>query len=171
KNVVGLLEAYANALSCDGKLPRLLIVGHKAAPESQKLFETKLDELKLRERVVTTGYMASDQLAAFYRGALANIVPSLCEGFGIPVIESMACGCPVLVADSGALPEVAGEAGMTMNIASTEEMARRIIEIATDAGLRARLRELGLARAPIFNWRASARKTIEVYREVLGLCA
>ncbi len=168
KNILGLLDAYARACALQNNLPPLVIVGHTGAPELAAAYERKLDELNLRARVRHMGYMKSENLAAYYRAALFNVIPSLSEGFGIPALEAMACGCPVLAASTGALPEVIGDAGLLMDIASVDAMANQIIRMSNDESLRMGYKDSGLHRAREFTWQNAAKKTIEIYRETLS---
>ncbi len=168
KNVAGLLQAYARASAEEPNLPRLLIVGHRGSDAIQLEFQTTLKDLRIADRVTQTGYLSPSDLASLYRRAWAFIMPSLCEGFGLPVVEAMACGCPVLAADAGALPEVAGDAALRLDLASPAQMAQTLLRIFREESLRDNLKSLGLQRARQFSWRTAAEKTLKVYHEVLG---
>ncbi|MEO8382476.1 MAG: glycosyltransferase family 1 protein [Acidobacteriota bacterium] len=116
--------------------------------------------------VVTTGFLPIERLASLYRGALAVVLPSLEEGFGLPVVEAMASGTAVLAADIPALVEVAGDAAMYFDPHSAASLAAAMEKIAGDAALRAELASRGRARAAHFTWRRCAELTREVYRAV-----
>lgn len=120
------------------------------------------------EAVRLLGYVPDGDLPALYRGALVTVVPSGHEGFGLPALEAMACGCPVLASDAAALPEVVGEAGELFTPGDPALLARRIGELLDAPARLARLRELGPERAAGFSWERTARLTLEVYREALG---
>lgn len=167
KNPGALLEGYAAARSGAKPPPRLLILGHRGTAQEQAEFAAQLDRLGLGDCVAQTGYVPPKALPAFYRDASALVMPSLCEGFGLPVIEAMACGCPILAADAGALPEVAGGAAELFDPRDPASLARAIARLGEE-GASARLREAGLERVKTFTWDAAARKTIEVYAELLG---
>jgi glycosyltransferase involved in cell wall biosynthesis len=106
-------------------------------------------------------------LPSIYSGAEVFVYPSLYEGFGLPVLEAMACGSPVVAARSSALPEVVGEAGLFFNPRSVEEMVDRIRIVLEDSTLRQKMVEEGLDRARLFSWEKTARKVVGVYRELL----
>ena len=167
KNLTGLLEGYAHARRGRAELPDLLILGRIDEGPTLEAVEESLDRLQLREHVRLTGYRPADQLPAFYRRARAHIIASLGEGFGLPVLEAMACGCPVLVANVGALPEVAADAALMFDVGSNEEFAESILRISSDESLRGRLIEAGLERVKKFRLQAAARSVLEVYAELL----
>lgn len=169
KNLGALLEAYYMARRQMREMPRLVIAGHNASPEAEKEFWNKLNEMGLRRYVIVTGYLKPDTLASFYRRAMALVVPSLSEGFGLPAIEAMACGCPVLASDSGALPEVTGNAALQLNIKSTKMMSEALLRIFESDSLREQLRADGLARARQFTWENAAIKTLHLYSQILGV--
>ncbi len=159
KNLQLVLEALAHLPSG----PSLVIAGWKGWGEEG--FKERLARLGLRRRVLTLSYVPDADLPALYAGARALVYPSLYEGFGLPVLEAMACGCPVITSRVSSLPEVAGEAALLVDPHSVEEMVQALKEVLqpeTAAELRAR----GLARAQEFSWEKTALKTLEVFREV-----
>ena len=111
------------------------------------------------------GEVGDEELARLYRGALCVAYPSLYEGFGIPVLEAMACGAPVVTSRGGATEEVAGGAAVLVDPLDPDAIAAGIEEA---VARREELRALGLERARAFSWDESARRTVEVYREVSG---
>ncbi|HOE95299.1 MAG TPA: glycosyltransferase family 1 protein [Candidatus Sumerlaeota bacterium] len=171
KNLVTLLEAYARArriMEAGGqKLPRLVITGQPAW--GIKPFEARLREAKLQDLVTPTGYVPDAALPALYRQALGFVFPSLYEGFGLPVLEAMACGCPTLISRAGSLPEIAGDAAHYFNPRESGSIARELVTFLADPMHRSALRDAGLRRARQFTWAATARGTLNVYRRVLGL--
>jgi glycosyltransferase involved in cell wall biosynthesis len=112
-----------------------------------------------------TGVVPEEQLPSLYRGALALVFPSLYEGFGLPVLEAMACGTPVVTSNITAMPEVAADAALLVDPVLVDEIAQAMKQIVNDAGLRTRLRERGLARAAEFSWDS----TIAKVRKVIAL--
>jgi glycosyltransferase involved in cell wall biosynthesis len=117
--------------------------------------------------VQTVGYVSNKQLCALYSGAALYLAPSKHEGFGIPVIEAFACGCPVVCSSGGALPEVAGDAAMVQQTWDPGHWAETIRSLLGDSGKLQELRRRGLERVKKFDWVESAKQTVDVYREVL----
>jgi glycosyltransferase involved in cell wall biosynthesis len=166
KNIPGIIDAVASLP--DGIRPSLVIVGPVAPwnPEGWDLVRPALDRLpsRVRERMVVTGYVSDEEKVALLSGAEALVYPSLYEGFGLPVIEAMACGTPVLTSTVSALPETAGGAAHLVDPRSVEAIADGMERILTDASLRGRLRDAGRSRAASFGWDRTARLTAEVLR-------
>jgi glycosyltransferase involved in cell wall biosynthesis len=131
--------------------------------------ERRAADQGLAGRVRLSGYLPDPDLPALLSGALAFVFPSLYEGFGMPVLEAMACGAPVLTSSTSSLPEVAGDAAMLVDPADTDAIAAGIARIVGDPALRADLRERGLARAATFTWDRCARETLAVLRECAAL--
>lgn len=126
----------------------------------------EIDRLGLKDRVRVLGYLTAEELPFLYNLARMLVFPSLFEGFGIPLVEAMACGCPVVCADATSLPEVAGDAGVLFDPRSAEEMAEKVWALWNDdARLRA-MRAWGLERAKLFTWDETARRTLQVYNRM-----
>lgn len=121
------------------------------------------------KRVVATGYVTDEQLSALYSAADLYLAPSLHEGFGIPLVEAFACGCPVLCSSGGALPEIAGDAAKVMESWAPAAWARAIAELLSDSGKLEAMRERGKRRAAEFTWKRSAEIHAKVYQEVADL--
>ena len=159
KNLVRLIEAFAQ----DGSpIPQLVIAGKKgwlAEP-----IERRAAELGIAGRVRFAGDVADADLPALLGGALAFVFPSLYEGFGMPVLEAMACGAPVLTSTTSSLPEVAGDAALLVDPEDTAAIAAGLVRLATDPALRAELRARGLAQAARFTWDRCAVETLQVLR-------
>lgn len=119
------------------------------------------------ERTISTGYLPDEMLPSLYSGADLFLFPSHYEGFGIPMLEAFACGTPVLSSAGGALPEVSGGAAEILIDMSPEAWSSKIVELLTDSSKLHAMRERGFARAKDFSWTDTARRTLEVYREVL----
>ena len=165
KNVASLLRAFA-ALAAERPDLRLVKVGAPGGEGDAFRGRTErvVDELRLGDRVVFTGRIPEDELVAAYAGAACLVLPSLHEGFGLPPLEAMACGCPVVVSTAGSLPEVVGDAGLVV------EPEPRALADAIRATLhddrRTELRARGLRRAARFTWRAAAERSLDVYRSL-----
>jgi glycosyltransferase involved in cell wall biosynthesis len=159
---VTLLEALAR-LHDELDWP-LYVVGARGWKESP-VFRA-VQELGLERRVVFVGYAPPEELRYWYSAATLFVYPSLYEGFGLPVLEAMACGTPVITANRSALPEVAGEAAVLVDPTDASALAGAIAALAADERRRAFLARAGLARARAFTWERTARATAEAYRAV-----
>jgi glycosyltransferase involved in cell wall biosynthesis len=145
---------------------RLVIVG---APRWKfSAIPRVLDELRLRDAVQFTGYVADADLPALYSAASVFCFPSLAEGFGLPVLEAMACGTPVVCSNASALPEVAGDAAVLVEPTDAEAIAVALKRVLQQPEMAAQLRQHGLARAARFSWERTATETLDVYSRVLN---
>jgi glycosyltransferase involved in cell wall biosynthesis len=117
--------------------------------------------------VIVTGYANDEDLPALYRSAVALVYPSLFEGFGLPPLEAMACGTPVITSNSSSLPEVVGDAALLVNPYEESELAQAMWRITNDAALRSQLSQAGLQQAKRFTWAAAAEKTWAVYQAII----
>src|SRR5947199_1885088 len=122
-------------------------------------------ELVLQDKVVFTGYVPDSDLALLYHGALALVYPSLYEGFGLPILEAMSCGTPVICSNTSSMPEVAGDAALLVDPLNVGEMAAAIAGVAESNSLREQLRHRGRLRADSFSWQRTARQTLKVYEQ------
>jgi glycosyltransferase involved in cell wall biosynthesis len=157
KNLPRLLNAYA--ISGLRQQVRLLLTGH---PDDE--LARIIGSLGLNSDVKFAGSCGDAGLSDLYRGALALLYPSLYEGFGLPPLEAMACGVPVLTSNVCSIPEVVGPAAIQVNPLDIEEMAEAMGRLVRDSVLRQQLQETGLLRARQFSWSETARKTSEVLR-------
>ncbi len=158
KNLERLLQGFAR--SGLGNDVRLILTGAPAAVLSRQL-----TALKLQERVVYAGQLTDTALAAYYRGALAVVCPSLYEGFGLPPLEAMACGTPVVTSNLTALPEVVGDAAVLVDPYDVEAIAWGIQRVVEDSTLRQALAHQGLARAQHFTWEQTAARVWAVLQQ------
>ncbi len=164
KNLPGLLRAYRLLLDRRETAAPLVIVGSRGWLYEE--IDRQVEALRLQEHLRFLSDVPDTDLPALYNGAALLAMPSFYEGFGLPALEAMACGTPVLISDRGSLPEVAGDAAVIVNPEDPEEIAAGIACILGDPDLRSRLREAGFARAARFTWTETARRTLEVYRRV-----
>jgi glycosyltransferase involved in cell wall biosynthesis len=165
KNVKTLLQAFAHVIADapqDGL--RLVIAGGEGWGREDYL--ATVAALKMHDYVVFTGFVEDDDLPDLYRGALLFVYPSLYEGFGLPVLEAMACGTPVITSNCTSLPEVAGDAALFVDPTQPEMLAAAISSVMHDGELRQALRAKGLARARAFSWDAVAEQTLALYRAI-----
>jgi glycosyltransferase involved in cell wall biosynthesis len=133
----------------------------------QTIFQT-VKSLELEQIVWFPGFIDDEDLPALYGGALLFVFPSLYEGFGLPVLEAMSCGVPVVTSNISAIPEVTGDAALLVDPYDVEDMATAITAIVHNASLRDGLRQKGLARAQQFSWEVTARQTLDLYLALGG---
>jgi glycosyltransferase involved in cell wall biosynthesis len=165
KNLPLLLEGFARALR-SADFPHRLVLTGKRGWEVEDLHRL-VQRLQITDRVVWTDYVEDAELPALYNCADALAYPSLYEGFGLPPLEAMACGTPVLVSNAPAMPEIAGDAALILPVMDAVAWGGAIARVLTDSSCRAELRRAGLARAALFTWRDTALKTLEIYRRCL----
>jgi glycosyltransferase involved in cell wall biosynthesis len=164
KNLVRLIRAYARLRSeREDFRPQLVIVGRKLWLASEIFDEVKRQ--RWADDVILTGYVADEDLPALYRAARAFVYPSLFEGFGLPPLEAMASGTPVVTSDVSSLPEITGDAALLIDPNDERALANALIEIMYNDRLRAELREKGIAQAKKFTWREAAEITLRLYKE------
>ncbi len=168
KNLLRLLDAFA-LLRGQG-LPHGLVLAGGLGWGYQPVLD-RLASPDLDGAVVRIGRVADRDLPALYRSAAAFVYPSIFEGFGLPVLEAMACGTPVVTSNASSLPEVAGDAALTVSPDDVPALAAALRAALTDETVARRLRAEGPIRAARFTWRETARGTVQVYREALALGA
>ncbi|WP_027371292.1 glycosyltransferase family 4 protein [Desulfovermiculus halophilus] len=159
KNERRLVEAFARARI--NQEIRLLFTG-----EPTDELQSAIRHLNLSSRVSFAGRVAEDRMPSLYRGALGLLFPSLYEGFGLPVLEAMACGIPVLTSNVTSLPEIAGDAALLVDPLDVDAISRKIEQLVDDVLLREKLRTKGLKRANMFSWDYVASRVKEVLEEV-----
>ena len=169
KNLPRLLEAVKQI-----NLP-LVMVGKALVSEDYDRTNPWNDDLvkvqqeaEANTNVIRLGFVSNEDLVGIYNMATVFIMPSLYEGFGLPVLEAMASGCPVITTKEGSLPEVAGEAALYVDAYNTESIAQGLKKVFNDENLQKELSKKGLKRAAEFSWKKTASDTLEVYRRVLG---
>jgi glycosyltransferase involved in cell wall biosynthesis len=163
KNLVRLVEAFARLQSSTADL-QIVLAGKKGWLYDD-LF-ARVETLGLKDRVLFTGYVADDDKAALLSGALALVYPSLYEGFGLPVLEAMACGTPVLTSNVSSLPEVAGDAAFLVDPLDVGAMAEGMSRLISDGDLRHALVEKGYQQIQRFSWADAARQVLQVLESV-----
>lgn len=168
KNLLRLLEAFAR-LKKSGRFGdlKLLKVGTPGRSMAfRKSVQRAVEELGLEGDVIFTEHVGDHELAAHYGSASALVYPSLYEGFGLPVVEAMACGCPVITSNTSSLPEVAGDAALLVDPCDVDALSDAIARILEDDHLRRRLAAEGLERSKRFSWALSASQTLALYKEM-----
>jgi len=161
KNYPTLIRAFARARQA-ARLPHALVIVGRKGWVYEPIFAA-VDDLGLHDEVIFPGFVPDEELPALYNAADVLVTPSFYEGFGLPALEAMACGTPVIVSDVSSLPEVVGEAGVRIDPRDEAGLAEAIVRVVGDSALRAGLREAGLRRAREFTWDRAARELLGVY--------
>jgi glycosyltransferase involved in cell wall biosynthesis len=166
KNLLRLIDAYSLLRHSHPDLPCLVLVGTSGYQVGKVL--GRIQKLRLEEHIIMPGYIDQKDLPAVICSALLLVYPSLYEGFGLPALEAMACGTPVVASNTSSLPEVVDEAGVLVDPFDVEAIAEGILSVLMDSQKAAHLRHRGLQRASLFTWERTARETLEVYEQVAG---
>jgi glycosyltransferase involved in cell wall biosynthesis len=167
KNLVRLVQAFARVRAQDTGQPsvKLVLAGGKGWDYDAVFAEVSRQGLE--QEVLFPGYVRDEELAWWYRAAALFVYPSLLEGFGLPVLEAMACGAPTVTSNLSSLPEVAGDAALLVDPTSVDALVEALLRLLADADLARELRGRGLAQAARFPWRRTAAETAAVYRRAL----
>jgi len=163
KNILALIQAFSKAKL--GKEFSLCIVGEKTGKYYSELVSL-VKNLGLTSEVYFLGSVSDQDLVALYNLADLFVFPSISEGFGLPPLEAMACGTPVITSNTSSLPEIVNDAGILVNPYNTDELAEAIYTILSDEHLRRNLIVKGLERIKLFSWKKTAEETLKVYEEV-----
>lgn len=169
KNLAGLLRAFKK-LKKERRFKdlKLIKVGKAGGREADFRKQTLdiIQTLELDKEVIFTEFVPKEELPFYYSGAECFVFPSLFEGFGLPPLEAMACGCPVITSNVASLPEIIGNTGLLIDPHNVNEITQALGEVLGDDNLKRELRTKGLERARGFSWEKAAKETMEVYREV-----
>jgi glycosyltransferase involved in cell wall biosynthesis len=166
KNLLGVLTAFEALPEETKQNYALVLAGGKGWLDGE--IHDKFEALAKQYEVIKTGYVEDADLPALYSGAELFAYPSFYEGFGIPPLEAMACGTPVITANNSSLPEVVGDAAITIDARDTPGLTEHIQRVLSDKNLANELRQKGLGRAQLFSWQKSAGKLAELLKEVVG---
>lgn len=169
KNFPLLLKAFKKIRE-EGEFKNLKLIKVSKAGGKEVDFRGEtlklIRELNLNQEVIFTEFVPIEDLVIYYSNAQCFILPSFYEGFGLTVLEAMACGCPVIISDLTSLPEIAGNATLKINPFSLEDLTNAIKLVLTDEKLKEELSKKGIERASQFSWEKTAEKTLRVYQEV-----
>jgi glycosyltransferase involved in cell wall biosynthesis len=165
KNLARLVAAYEQTVRLTHAPDHLVLCGG-AGWKNQDVFE-RIESSPLRNRIHVLGYVADDDLAAAYTGCSLFVYPSLAEGFGLPPLEAMACGAPVVTSNTTSLPETVGDAARLVDPFDVESIVDGVVELLSDEMTRKTYVEAGFARAAEMSWDAVAVRTLTIYREIL----
>jgi glycosyltransferase involved in cell wall biosynthesis len=164
KNLQGLIAAFELAKERHGIPHKLVVVGRKGWL-SDGIYE-KFETSRVRDDIVFPGFIADADLPTLYSAASALVMPSFYEGFGLPLLEAMACGTPVVSSSAASLPEVVGDAGPQIDPNDIDGLSEALAQVLLDERVRAVNRARGLERSAIFTWEAAAEKLLSVYERV-----
>jgi glycosyltransferase involved in cell wall biosynthesis len=165
KNHIGLIQAFADLLKDQPRIRHKLVLAGKATWFAPQVYDAARKS-GIADRIVFTGFVEDADLLSLYNACDCFVFPSFYEGFGIPILEAMACGRAVACSHTSSMLEVADSAGILFDPDSRTEIARALCDILIDPGLRARLERFGLQRAPQFTWNRTAERTLALYQEV-----
>jgi len=164
KNLIVLLEAFTRVCQDLGNEYQLVVSGQRGwLTRSLSHF---LKNYPAQDQVLFTGYVPIEDIPLFMNSAEAFVFPSLYEGFGLPVLEAMSCGTPIISSNRSSIPEIVGSAGILIDPTDIQELADRIIGLLRNPGEKMRLSQLGKEQSARFSWNEAARKTLDVYRSV-----
>ena len=165
KNVLGVIRAYAAWRNRDSNVPPLFITGGKGW-YYQQVFDL-VEALNLREHIIFPGYIPQDEMVLWYNAASMLVYPSFFEGFGLPVLEAMACGTPVITSNASSLPEVAGSAALLIDPHQIDALREAMETLFRGSDLQISLRQAGLEQARQFSWSKAAVETLALYNNIL----
>lgn len=164
KNLSFLIQCFSKIINQQPNLDLNLVLVGVSGWKNADIFQAAQANSLLKNRIIFTGYIPDEDLSAIYSGATAFIYPSLYEGFGLPPLEAMKCGTPVITSNTSSLPEVVGDAGIMINPKEQDTLCQAILDITNDSNLRAKLSQKGLERANQFSWQKCAEETVKVYQ-------
>lgn len=165
KNVQFLINSFSKLKN---RIPhvKLLKVGTPNYLRVREKLLKQIESLNLQKDVIFTGYVSESELAEIYNAVDLFVFPSLYEGFGMPPLEAMACGTPVITSNTSSLPEVVGDAAITVDPYDVNKLTEEMYEVLINDGLKEEIVRKGLKRSKIFSWDDSAKKTLKVYKEL-----
>ena len=166
KNLKRLLQAYHLFRDSHSECVPMVLAGANGWL-NHSLFD-EIDRSPWKSEIKILGYIPKAELPALYAGAIAFVYPSIYEGFGLPPLEAISCGTAVITSNNSSLPEVVGDAALLIEPEASDDIASAMLKIVTDVSLRGTLRQRGLERAKIFDWRITAERTLDVYTKTLG---
>ena len=166
KNLLTTLRAFEEVITRTSARPQLVIAGGEGWLIDETL--SFINSASLKDRILLTGYLNDEDLRALYSSCRAFVYPSLYEGFGLPPLEAMACGAPVIAGRIAALQETPGDAAILIEPLDVQTLSRTIIEVLRDERRRAAMGEAGIKHAAKFSWDEAAKLTQELYAKVLA---
>ncbi|MCX5848117.1 MAG: glycosyltransferase family 1 protein [Deltaproteobacteria bacterium] len=168
KNFERTISSFINLVKQEHIKDLHLVIAGPAGLSCEKIYKETEKSGKLAGRIILTGYIADEDLAPLYSGALAFLFPSLYEGFGLPSLEAMQCGTPVITSNNSSLPEVVGDAAITIDPKDGDALSQAMLDIYENEDLQKKLSELSLERAKMFNWEKTTVECIAAYKRALS---
>jgi glycosyltransferase involved in cell wall biosynthesis len=165
KNIPVLIETFEQIRKA-GRPEKLIIIGKKGWHYDESLH--RIHASPLSSDIIVKGFMDEPELSWHYHHASAFVYPSLYEGFGLPILESMACGCPVVTSNTSSIPEVVGDAGLMAPPMDAKALAGQLLTVLTQPALARELARRGRERAHALSWENTARQTLQVYQSILA---
>ena len=166
KNIRRLLRAYAGFQKESAERYPLILAGGKGWMEDD--LEDYISKMGLSDHVKLAGYVSDAQLAWLYRNCFAFIYPSLYEGFGLPVLEAMSLGAPVIASNNTSIPEVVGDAGILIDPLKEEDICLAMLQLTENPLVREQLKKKALIQAALFSWESTAKRVLDIYRHIMG---
>ena len=163
KNIERVIQVFAKVAK---KCPHKLVLAGGFKWRYDRVFNL-IEKLNLKDKVILVKWIPHSDLRVFYNLADLLIFPSFYESFGMPVLEAMGCGCPVVTSSTGSMPEIVEDAALMVDPTNVDEIYRAIVRVLEDKALRAKLIRAGLARFKKFSWEKSARETLSVFKEIV----
>lgn len=164
KNLSFLIRCFSQIIADNPSLDINLVLVGVSGWKNSDIFQAASENPLLKSRIIFTGYVPDEDLSAIYSGATAFVYPSLYEGFGLPPLEAMQCGTPVITSNTSSLPEVIGDAGIMIDPQQEDELCQAILNSINNSQLRTTLSQKGIQRASQFSWARCAEETVKIYR-------
>jgi glycosyltransferase involved in cell wall biosynthesis len=166
KNIIGIIKSFSKFISLYKKPIKLVIAGNKG--KSYALYKKCAEELNIQDKVIFPGFISIKHLPYIYNAAKLFVYPSFYEGFGLPTIEAMACGIPVITSNRTSIPEVVGENAALIDPENYEELCEAMINIISDEKLYDKLSKSGIERSKQFSWKKTAEQTLNIYGKIIN---
>jgi glycosyltransferase involved in cell wall biosynthesis len=167
KNQIGLIRAFEELILRHPHLPHRLVIVGKKTWFADRIVETG-ENSRVADRIVYTGFVDDEELLQLYNACDLMVFPSFYEGFGLPILEAMACGRAVACSNTSSMPEVANAAAILFDPEDRTAIVRAMSDVLLDVELRTRMERLGVQRASLFTWQRTAQRTLDIYRQVAG---
>lgn len=165
KNIVGLIESFSKLLCSYKKDVKLVVVGKKG--KSYEIYKKRAEELHISDKVLFPGFVSIEHLPYIYNASQLFVYPSFYEGFGLPPIEAMSCGVPVIASNVTSVPEVVGDGGLLIDPKDIDNLCDSMFRVLSDEELRKKLISLGLSKASNLSWDKTANETISAYNRII----